>query len=110
MAEARLKHHYKKTVVPALTKEFGYKNVMAVPRVEKVAINIGLGEATQNPKLIDGAVTELGAIAGQKPVVTNAKKSIAPFQLREGMSIGPMVTLRPERIDAILQRLNNLTL
>ncbi len=110
MAEARLKHHYKKTVVPALTKEFGYKNVMAVPRVEKVAINIGLGEATQNPKLMDGAVTELGAIAGQKPVVTKAKKSIAAFKLREGMSIGAMVTLRGERMYEFLDRLMNVTL
>src|SRR5258707_11476104 len=105
MAEARLKHHYKKTVVPALKKEFGYKNVMAVPRVEKVAINIGLGEATQNPKLMDGAVTELGAIAGQKPMVTKAKKTIAAFKLRKGMSISAMVTLRGERMYEVLHRL-----
>ena len=85
MADARLKVHYKKSVIPALTKEFGYKNVMAVPKVQKVAINIGLGEATQNPKLMDGAVTELSSIAGQKPVVTKAKKSIAAFKLREGI-------------------------
>ncbi len=110
MAEARLKQLYKKKVVPALTKEFGYKNVMAVPKVEKVAINIGLGEATQNPKLMDGAVTELGTIAGQKPVVTKAKKSIAAFKLREGMSIGAMVTLRGERMYEFLDRLMNVAL
>src|SRR5438132_1295992 len=110
MAEAILRNHYKKAVVPALTKEFGYKNVMAVPRLEKVAINIGLGEATQNPKLMDGTVTELGAIAGQKPVVTKAKKSIAAFKLREGMSIGAMVTLRGERMYEFLDRLMNVAL
>jgi len=110
MAEARLRNHYKKAVVPALTKEFGYKNVMAVPRLEKVAINIGLGEATQNPKLMDGAVTELGTIAGQKPVITKAKKSIAAFKLREGMSIGAMVTLRGDRMYEFLDRLMNVAL
>ena len=91
---ARLRTHYTKNVIPALKTEFGYKNVMAVPKVEKVSINIGLGEATQNPKLMDGAVNELTAIAGQRPVVTKAKKSIAAFKLREGMSIGARVTLR----------------
>ena len=110
MAEARLRNHYKAKVVPALQKEFGYKNVMAVPKVEKVAINIGLGEATQNPKLMDGTVTELGAIAGQKPVVTKAKKSIAAFKLREGMSIGAMVTLRGDRMYEFLDRLMNVAL
>ena len=110
MAEARLRKHYKKNVVPALTKEFGYKNVMAVPKIEKVSINIGLGEATQNPKLMDGAVNELGAIAGQKPVVTKAKKSIAAFKLREGMSIGSMVTLRGDRMYEFLDRLMNVAL
>src|SRR5229473_3380432 len=110
MAEARLRNHYKAKVVPALQKEFGYKNVMAVPKVEKVAINIGLGEATQNPKLMDGTVTELGAIAGQKPVVTKAKKSIAAFKLREGMSIGSMVTLRGDRMYEFLDRLMNVAL
>src|SRR5258707_10390395 len=110
MAEARLKHNYKKTVVPALKKEFGYKNVMAVPNVEKVAINIGLGEATQNPKLMDGTVTELSTIAGQKPVVTKAKKSIAAFKLREGMSIGAMVTLRGDRMYEFLDRFMSITL
>jgi large subunit ribosomal protein L5 len=108
--KARLKEHYKKSVVPALTKEFGYENPMAVPRLEKVSINIGLGEATQNPKLIDGAVNELGQIAGQKPVVTKAKKSIAAFKLREGMSIGCMVTLRGERMHEFLDRFMNVAL
>jgi large subunit ribosomal protein L5 len=108
--KARLKEHYKKSVVPALTKEFGYENPMAVPRLEKVSINIGLGEATQNPKLIDGAVNELAQIAGQKPVVTKAKKSIAAFKLREGMSIGCMVTLRGERMYEFLDRFMNVAL
>ena len=77
-----------KVVMPALIKEFGYNNVMAVPKIEKISINMGMGEATPNPKLIDGAVKELAAIAGQKPVITKAKKSIAAFKLREGMPIG----------------------
>src|ERR1700683_978357 len=102
---ARLREHYLTKVVPALTKEFGYKNVMAVPKVEKVSINIGLGEATGNAKLMDGAVNELGSIAGQKPVITKAKKSIAAFKLREGMSIGAMVTLRGDRMYEFLDRL-----
>ena len=110
MSEARLRKHYKTNVVPALTKDFGYKNVMAVPKVEKVSINIGLGEATQNPKLIDGAVNELASIAGQKPVITKAKKSIAAFKLREGMSIGSMVTLRGDRMYEFLDRLMNVAL
>jgi large subunit ribosomal protein L5 len=107
---ARLKDHYQKNVVAALTKEFGYKNVMAVPRVDKIAINIGLGEATQNAKLMDGAVNELGQIAGQKPVITKATKSIAAFKLREGMSIGCMVTLRGDRMYEFLDRLVNVAL
>jgi large subunit ribosomal protein L5 len=110
MAEARLKEHYKKTVIPALVKEFGYKNVMAVPTIQKVSVNIGLGEATQNAKLMDGAVNELGQIAGQKPVVTKAKKSIAAFKLREGMAIGAMVTLRGDRMYEFLDRLMNVAL
>jgi large subunit ribosomal protein L5 len=110
MAEARLKQHYQKSVIPALVKEFGYKNVMAVPKVQKVSLNIGLGEATQNAKLMDGAVNELGQIAGQKPVVTKAKKSIAAFKLREGMSIGAMVTLRGDRMYEFLDRLMNVAL
>jgi large subunit ribosomal protein L5 len=97
-------------VIPALVKEFGYKNVMAVPKIQKVSVNIGLGEATQNAKLMDGAVNELGQIAGQKPVVTKAKKSIAAFKLREGMSIGAMVTLRGDRMYEFLDRLMNVAL
>jgi large subunit ribosomal protein L5 len=107
---ARLREHYNKQVIAALTKEFGYKNVMAVPKLQKVSINIGLGEATQNPKLMDGAVNELAQIAGQKPVVTKAKKSIAAFKLREGMSIGAMVTLRGDRMYEFLDRLMNVAL
>jgi large subunit ribosomal protein L5 len=110
MPDARLKQHYKKSVIPALVKEFGYKNVMAVPKIQKVSVNIGLGEATQNAKLMDGAVNELGQIAGQKPVVTKAKKSIAAFKLREGMSIGAMVTLRGDRMYEFLDRLMNVAL
>jgi large subunit ribosomal protein L5 len=107
---ARLKEHYTKNVIPALTKEFGYKNVMAVPKLEKISVNIGMGEATGNAKLMDGAVNELGAIAGQKPVITKARKSIAAFKLREGMSIGTMVTLRGERMYEFLDRLMNVAL
>lgn len=106
----RLREHYQKKVIPALTKEFGYKNVMAVPKIDKVSINIGMGEATGNAKLMDGAVNELGAIAGQKPVVTKAKKSIAAFKLRENMAIGCMVTLRGDRMYEFLDRLMNVAL
>lgn len=109
-SKARLREHYAKSVVPAMNKDFGYKNQMAVPKVEKVSINIGLGEATGNSKLMDGAVNELGAIAGQRPVVTKAKKSIAAFKLREGMSIGCMVTLRGDRMYEFLDRLMNVAL
>src|ERR1700683_5283543 len=107
---ARLREHYQKQVVPALTKEFGYKNTMAVPKVEKIALNIGLGEATQNAKLMDPAVNELGQIAGQRPVVTKARKSIAAFKLREGMPIGCTVTLRGDRMYEFLDRLVNVAL
>src|SRR5947208_4365857 len=107
---ARLRQHYAKVVLPALTKEFGYKNVMAVPRLDKISINIGLGEATQNAKLMDGAVNELSQIAGQKPVVTKAKKSIAAFKLRENMPIGCMVTLRGDRMYEFFDRLVNVAL
>src|SRR6201993_3916277 len=107
---ARLRQHYVKVVIPALTKEFGYKNVMAVPRLDKISINIGLGEATQNAKLMDGAVNELAQIAGQKPVVTKAKKSIAAFKLRENMPIGCMVTLRGDRMYEFFDRLVNVAL
>jgi len=109
-SDARLRRHYKERVVPALVKEFGYKNVMAVPKIDKVSVNIGLGEATQNAKLMDGAVNELSQIAGQKPVITKAKKSIAAFKLREGMSIGAMVTLRGDRMYEFLDRLMNVAL
>src|SRR6267143_3368242 len=107
---ARLRQFYQTTVLPALTKEFGYKNVMAVPKIEKVAVNVGLGEATQNAKLMDGAVNELSQIAGQKPVITKATKSIAAFKLREGMPIGCMVTLRGDRMYEFFDRLVNVAL
>jgi len=107
---ARLRQLYTKTVIPALTKEFGYKNVMAVPRLDKISINIGLGEATQNAKLMDGAVNELGQIAGQKPIINKAKKSIASFKLREGMPIGCSVTLRGDRMYEFFDRLVNVAL
>src|ERR1700683_1751654 len=107
---ARLREHYIKKAIPALTKEFGYKNVMAVPKIDKVSVNVGLGEATQNAKLMDGAVTELGAITGQKPVICKARKSIAAFKLREGMPIGTMVTLRGDRMYEFLDRLMNVAL
>ena len=90
---ARLKQKYQDEVVPAMMKEFGYKNSMQVPRLEKITVNVGLGEATQNIKVLDTAVAEVTAITGQKPVVTRAKKSIANFKLREGVPIGCMVTL-----------------
>ncbi|MCS6951500.1 MAG: 50S ribosomal protein L5 [Bryobacterales bacterium] len=106
----RLKELYRKSVVPALIKEFGYKNVMAVPRLEKITVNIGLGEATQNPKLMDGAVNELALITGQRPVVTKARKSVAAFKLRAGMSIGCMVTLRGDRMYEFFDRLVNVAL
>src|ERR1700684_804085 len=107
---ARLIEHYQKKVVPALTKDFGYKNVMAVPKLDKISVNIGLGEATKNAKLRDGAVNELGQIAGQKPVITKARKSIAAFKLREGMPIGAAVTLRGDRMYEFLDRLVNVAL
>ncbi len=107
---ARLKELYKTTVTAALRREFGYANPMAVPLIDKIAVNIGLGEATGNAKLMDGAVTELGAITGQKPVITKAKKSIAAFKLREGMAIGTMVTLRGDRMYEFLDRLVNVSL
>jgi large subunit ribosomal protein L5 len=102
---ARLRELYHTKVAPALSKEFGYPNHMAVPKIEKISINIGLGEATQNAKLMDGAVNELGQIAGQKPIITKATKSIAQFKLREGQSIGCMVTLRGDRMYEFLRRL-----
>ena len=107
---ARLREHYLKNVLPVLMKDFGLTNVMAAPKVDKVTVNIGLGEATQNPKLIDGAVTEMGQICGQKPVITKARKSIAAFKLREGMAIGCMVTLRGDTMYEFLDRLMNVAL
>ena len=103
---SRLHDKYRKEAVPALTKRFGYKNNMAVPRVSKVTVNIGLGEASQNVKLLDTAAAELGLIAGQKAVITRAKKSIANFKIRKGMPIGCMVTLRGERMYEFLDRLS----
>lgn len=107
---ARLKDKYKNEVIAAMTQEFGYKNVMQVPRLEKITINVGLGEATQNAKAVDAAVGDITAIAGQKPVVTKAKKAIANFKLREGIPIGCMVTLRRDRMYEFLDRLIHVAL
>jgi large subunit ribosomal protein L5 len=107
---ARLRAHYQEKVVPVLSKEFSYKNRMAVPKLDKITINIGLGEATQNAKLMDAAVNELTQIAGQKPVITKATKSISQFKLREGQSIGCMVTLRGDRMYEFFDRLVNVAL
>ncbi len=107
---ARLKEYYEKEVVPSLKEEFGYKNVNEIPKLEKVVINMGLGEAVADVKVIDKAVEELTLISGQKPVVTKARKSIASFKLREGMPIGAMVTLRGERMYEFLDRLINAVL
>ena len=107
---SRLKEKYYNEVVPALMKEFGYKNIMAVPKVEKVVLNMGLGEAIQNIKLLDSGVEELTMIAGQRAIVTKAKRSIAGFKLRQGMPIGCMVTLRKERMYDFLDKLFNIAL
>ncbi len=107
---ARLKEKYEKELVPRLMEQLGLKNVMQVPRIEKVVVNMGLGEAIQNIKVLESAVEELERITGQKPVVTKAKKSIAQFKLREGMPIGAMVTLRRERAYEFLDRLINIAL
>ena len=106
----RLATKYKEEVVPALMKEFGYKNVMQVPKLVKITVNMGLGEAIQNPKLIDSAVQELATITGQAPLVTKARKSVANFKLREGMKIGAMVTLRREKMYEFFDRLVNLAM
>ncbi|MBI5026282.1 MAG: 50S ribosomal protein L5 [Nitrospirae bacterium] len=106
----RLKERYKKRVVPELMKEFSYENSMQVPRVEKVVLNVGLGEAIQNIKLLDAAVKELAVITGQMPVITKAKKSIAGFKLRKGMPVGCMVTLRGDRMYEFLDRFISLAL
>lgn len=107
---ARLKELYEKEIVPYLVKEFNYKNVMEVPKLEKIVVNMGLGEAIQNIKIIDSAVEELAAITGQKAVITKAKKSIASFKLRQGMPIGCMVTLRRAKMYEFLDRLLNVAL
>jgi large subunit ribosomal protein L5 len=107
---ARLKELYKKEMIPQLAKEFSYKNVMEVPKLEKIVINMGLGEAIQNVKILDSAAAEMMSIAGQKPVITKARKSIASFKLREGMPIGCMVTLRKDRMYEFLDRLVNVAL
>ncbi len=106
----RLKERYLKDVVPGLKKEFGYTNVMAIPKVEKVVVNMGLGEATQNVKLIDQGADEVGRVTGQKPVTTRAKKSIAAFKVRQGMPVGTMVTLRGDKMYEFLDRLMNIAL
>jgi len=106
----RLRDKYQKDVVPALRKEFGYTNVMAVPRIHKVVINMGLGEATANAKLVDTGADELARITGQKPVTRRAKKSIAAFKVRRGMPIASMVTLRGERMWEFLDRLMSIAL
>jgi len=110
MAVARLKEMYLKEIVPAMTKKFGYKNVMEVPKIEKIVINMGVGEARDNAKLLESAAKDLEIISGQKPVITKAKKSIANFKIREGMSIGCKVTLRGERMYEFADRLINLAL
>ena len=107
---ARLKDYYSKTVVPALVKEFNYKNPMQVPKMEKIVINMGLGEAISNVKIIDGAVQEMAAITGQKPIINKAKKSIATFKLRQGMPIGCSVTLRKNNMYEFFDRLVNAAL
>lgn len=107
---ARLRDLYHSTVIPALQKQYGYKNVYQVPRLEKIVLNMGLGEAIQNAKILDSAVTEIAAITGQRPVVTKAKKAIANFKLRKGLPIGCMVTLRGERMYEFLDRLVNAAL
>jgi large subunit ribosomal protein L5 len=107
---ARLQEHYEKVVRPALIQEFSYKNQLEAPRIEKIVINMGVGEATSDSKKINAAVAELAAIAGQKPVITKARKSIATFKLREGMNIGCKVTLRRERMYEFLDRLISIAL
>ena len=107
---ARLREKYQKEVVPALQKEFGYKNVMAVPKIEKVVVNMGLGEATANAKIVDTGADELARITGQKAVTRRAKKSIAAFKVRKGMAIATMVTLRGERMWEFLDRLMSVAL
>jgi large subunit ribosomal protein L5 len=105
-----IKEFYMKEVVPALKKQFNYKNIMEVPRLDKIVINMGLGEAIQNIKILDSALEEIAAITGQRPIITKARRSIAQFKLRAGMPIGCMVTLRKERMYEFLNRLINIAL
>ena len=107
---SRLRDRYEKEVAPALKKEFGYRNVMAIRKIKKVVVNMGLGDATQNAKIVDAGVDEVARITGQKPVVTRAKKSIAQLKVRKGMPIGTMVTLRGERMWEFLDRLMSVAL
>lgn len=110
MAKYDIQQRYQDQIVPSLMSEFGYDNVMQVPHIEKIVLNIGVGEAIDNPKSLDGAVSDLRAITGQQPVINKAKKSIAAFKLREGRAIGTKVTLRGERMWALLDRLINIAL
>jgi len=107
---ARLKEKYINEVIPAMQQKFNYKNIMEVPKLVKIVVNIGLGEATQNPKALEGAVNDLTIITGQKPVITKAKKSIAAFKVREGMNIGTKVTLRADRMYEFADKLFNVAL
>ena len=107
---SRLKDRYKQDVIPALKKEFGYTNVMAVPKIQKVVVNMGLGEATSNIKIIDTGADELGRISGQRPVTRRSKKSISQFKVRKGQPVGTMVTLRGDRMWEFLDRLMNIAL
>ena len=107
---SRLRERYQETAVPILTKEFGYTSVMAVPKLERVVVNMGLGEATQNVKVIDAGAGDLARITGQKPLTTRAKKSIAQFKVRQGMPIGSMVTLRRDRMYEFLDRVISIAL
>jgi len=107
---ARMHQYYLQEVIPVLQQRFGYRNVMQVPRLEKVVLNMGLGEAIQNPKILDAGVEQLAAISGQKPVITKARKSIAAYKLRTGMAIGGKVTLRKDRMYDFFDRLVNIAL
>jgi len=107
---AKLREVYQQKVIPALTKQFNYRNVMEVPKLEKIIVNMGLGEAIQNVKILDSAAQELSSITGQKPIITKARRSIAQFKLRKGMPIGCMVTLRKERMYEFFNRLVNVAL
>jgi len=106
----RLKERYREEVVPALVKEFGYENVMQAPRLEKIMLNVGLGEAIQNPKALDSTAEDVATISGQRPVITRAKKSIAAFKVRKGMSIGVTVTVRGDRMYELFDRMVNAAL